>query len=241
MKRIAKFLLMAAVAGLAIVACNKPNSPSKNENKDQGQDQDKGQNDPGEPKLAIDGNFDEWESVATVAGDSDYSLILMKAQMDDSKLYFYLEADASDMYMEDSSYSNYLTLYLDCNQDGAEKVSYWGGEEGFAYDVTFQIWLMVDAKAKMANWWSGGFSGKAKIVDGIYKAEFSLGRSSKNQDDAAIAEALKSKAIYFGAVLTDQYVEHPEPGQDEGAWQDGEEIGFAPALEEEPAPIRVVR
>lgn len=233
MKKIFKFLLMAAVAGIAIVACNKPNTPAKenDKGKDEGQDQKE------EAKLAIDGKFDEWESVTAVAGDADYGLLLMKAQMDDNKLYFYMEVDAQDMCMEESSYSNYLTLYLDCGKGGSEKISYWGGEEGCSYDVHFSIWLMQETKANMANW-DKGFAGKAKIVDGIYKAEFCLGRTS---DDEAVAEALKAKAIYFGAALTDQYVEHPKEGEEEGQWMGGEEIGLAPAMDEDMAPIKIAR
>ncbi|GEM_PF-6884685 len=228
MKTNLSFLFVAAVAAFVSVSCSKPNNPTKQDNKDnQEQKDDKGDETPvDEPaKLAVDGKFGEWKDIAPIEGED--GILLMKTQTTDEKLYFYIEADVNSLYVDDCSYANYLTLYIDCG-DGANKISYWGGEEGATYDVVFQVWLMQKAKANMANW-DTGFSGKAKIEDGVYRGEFCFGRAT---------DQLKSKVLYFGANLVDQYVEYPEDGASEGAWIAGEDVGFAPAKGEDFARIK---
>ena len=70
---------------------------------------------------------------------------------------------------------------------------------------------------------------EAKIEDGVYKGEFCFGRAT---------DALKSKVMYFGVSLTDQYVEYPEDGATEGAWMPGDDIGLAPSKGEDMARIK---
>jgi hypothetical protein len=229
MKKVLSFLFVAAVAAFVLVSCSKPKTPAK-QDKDS-KEQDSGKEDEGKPqdeepaKLAVDGKFGEWADIAPVEGED--AIILMKAQMDDSKIYFYIEADAQSLCNEDSSYSNYLTIYIDCGSDSSS-ITYWGGEEGCKFDVAFQVWLMQKAKASMANW-DTGFAGRAKIEDGVYRAEFCWSRAT---------DMLKESPLYFGAYLKDQYVEYPEDGASEGAWIDGEDVGFAPAKGEDMARIK---
>lgn len=228
MKKVANLFLIMALAAFTVIACSKPKTSAKQNEKDnQSQNDDKdGETPADEPaKLAVDGKFGEWADIAPVEGED--AIILMKTQMDDSKIYFYIEADAQSLCNEDSSYSNYLTIYIDCGSDSSS-ITYWGGEEGCKYDVAFQVWLMQKAKASMANW-DTGFAGRAKIEDGVYRAEFCWSRAT---------DMLKESPLYFGAYLTDQYVEYPEDGASEGAWIAGEDVGFAPAKGEDMARIK---
>lgn len=220
MKKTAKFLLVAAVAAFTLVSCNKPATTQKDnkDNQEQKNNGDETEQPAEEVKLAVDGKFGEWADIAPIAGED--GILLMKTQTTDEKLYFYIEADVNSLFVDDCSYANYLTLYIDCG-DSANKISYWGGEEGATYDVVFQVWLMQKAKATMANW-DTGFAGKAKIEDGVYRGEFCFGRAT---------DQLKSKVLYFGANLVDQYVEYPEDGASEGAWIAGEDVGFCPERE----------
>ena len=243
MKRIFKFSLVALVAALAIVACTKNTNPEQKddqkeeqkeeEKKDEEKKDDEKKDDDGqkeeEVKLAVDGKFAEWESIDPVAGDADLNgIILMKTQVTDASLFFYIEADASLLNTEKVPYANYLTLYLDCNGDGAEKITYWGDKEegGVTYDKAFQIWLMTNGTGAMANW-DTGFAGKGKIEEGVYKGEFCLGRAD---------DLLKSKVMFFGAMVTDQSVEKNAEGGEE--WVPGDTIGICPAQEEDMAPVK---
>ena len=171
--------------------------------------------------FAVDGDFSEWESIAPVAGDADVDGIsLMKTHVTDASLFFYIEAATPQMCTENVAFANYLNLYLDCNGDGRlGKVTYWDDPEGsgVTYDKIFQIWLMTNGAAAMANW-DTGFAGKCKIEDGMYKGEFCLGR-----DD----NLLRSKVMYFGAKLTDMYVVMNDDGSEE--WKQGNTIGICPA------------
>ena len=171
--------------------------------------------------FAVDGDFSEWDSIAPVAGDAELKGIsIMKSHATDASLFFYIEADASLLNTEKVPFANYLTLYLDCNGDGeAGKVTYWDDPEGsgVTYDKTFQIWLMTNGTGAMANW-DNGFAGKGKIEEGVYKGEFCLGRADN---------LLKSKVMYFGAMVTDQSVEKNSEGGEE--WVPGDTIGICPA------------
>lgn len=224
MKKIVKILFVAFVASLTIVSCSKPNTAPKDQ--DNGTEENTDNKDKEEEaKLAVDGKFGEWASLTPVAGSD--GLLLMKAQMTDEKIYFYIEADTDAICTEDSSYANYLSIYLDCG-DGAEPLTYWGGTEGCTYGPHFDIWLMQQAKANMANW-DAGFSGKAKISDGVYRGEFCLSRAT---------EELKANIIYFGAALSDTYVEYPGEGETEGSWINGEVVGLCPEQGEDMAVIK---
>lgn len=236
MKRIVNFLLVVAVAALAVVSCNKP-SATPNKNDQNTEDNNGGQDTEEEVKLAVDGKFGEWKDITPVEGED--GLLLMKAQMTDEKLFFYIEAEVASMENDPVTYANYLDLYFDCNLGGTEKVTYWGGEgeeAGVTYDAIVEIWLMQNGKASMANWFDGGFAGRGKIEDGVYKGEFSLGRADKTRTDKTVFEnPLKAKVIYFGAHLKDQYVT-VEDGAEQ--WNGGETIGFAPAQGEDLARIK---
>lgn len=226
MRKIAKIVLFVFVMALAVVACKKNTVPQKpQENNEENKENNNGQTE--EVKLAVDGKFGEWADVSAVDGDEELSgILVMKTQVTDSKLYFYIEADAELMDTDVVPYANYLTLILDCGDAGSEKISYWGGETGSAYDLSISIWLMTNGRANMAAW-DYGFVGKGKIDGGIYKGEFSLTRS----------ELLKSKEIYFGAYLTNQTVEKDEDTGEE-LWLDGETIGVAPAQGEDMAKVK---
>ena len=228
MKKVLSFLFVAAVAAFVLVSCSKPKTPAKQDKDSKEQDsgkEDGGNQDEEEVKLAVDGKFGEWKDIDPVGGDD--AILLMKTQMNDQKIYFYIEADVNSLYVDDCSYANYLSIYIDCGEESTP-ITYWGGEEGCTYDVLFQVWLMQKAKANMANW-DTGFSGRAKIEDGVYKGEFCWTRAT---------DALKSKVLYFGASLTDQYVEYPEDGATEGAWMPGDDIGLAPSKGEDMARIK---
>ena len=213
MRKIAKFMFVAAVAAFAMVSCGKNASPTPDPQPDP---QPEPEPEPAvEVKLAVDGKFDEWKDVAEVPGAG--AIICTKTQSDDQKIYFYLEVAAAEINTENVPFANYLSLYLNCGED-TNPVDYWGDEEEPAtYDILLQIWLMTNGNANMANW-DTGFVGKAKISEGLYKAEFSLARSSN--------ELLQSKMIYYGMYLTDQTVEKDETGAE--VWMPGEEVGSSP-------------
>lgn len=213
MKKIAKFMYVAAVAAFAVIACSKP-AP-----KPDPQPEPEPEPEPTEEvKLAIDGKFDEWKDVAEVAGAG--AIICTKTQSDDKKLYFYVEASANDINTDNVPFANYLHLYLDCGEE-TETIGYWGNEESPAtFDISLSIWLMTNGTSAMANW-DAGFAGRGKLADGLYQAEFSLDRSSNT--------LLTNKMIYYGMYLTDQYVEMVD-GQE--SWQGGEGIGSSPYADE---------
>lgn len=222
MKKIAKFMFVAAVAAIALVSCkdNNPVPNKENENKENENNQGKQE----EAKLAVDGKFDEWTDITPVEGQD--AILLTKTQVDDKKLYFYVEADASLLETDKVPFANYLHLCLDCGGDGTEKISYWGGEEGSSYDAMYQIWLMTNGTAAMANW-DTGFSGKAKLDNGIYKCEISIDRSAN--------ELFSNKIIYYGIYVTDQTVE-TEDGQE--VWLGGDLSGLSPIQGEEMAKVK---
>lgn len=224
MRKVFYFMLAAFIASFAFVSCNKNEEPKKEEEEQKEQEEEKNKEEE-EVKLAIDGKFGEWASVAAVEGQD--AIILTKAQADDKNLYFYLEADLASMETEKISFANYLTLVLDCSGDGAESLTYWGGETGCTYDVSFQIWLMTNGGATMANW-DDGFTGKGKIENGVYKAEFSYSRSAN--------ELFKSKTIWYGMYVTDAFCDNSSGSEE---WGGGELIGLAPAEGEDLAKVKV--
>ena len=226
MKKITNILLVAILASFAFVACNKPaNTPKPSKDNDTetpatNDDKDKPAE---EVKLAVDGKFSEWEEVTPVQGGD--GILLAKTQVTDDKLFFYLEIDSDAMLMDDVAFANYLTLCLDCTGEGAEKVTYWGGETGATYDKAYQIWLMTGGKASVSNW-DSEFSGRAKLDNGVYKIEFSLARTT---------DLLKSKQIYFGAYLNDQSVEDEDGNEN---WIPGVVVGVVPEEGEDLAKVK---
>lgn len=227
MKKITKFLFVAALAALTVVSCGKKDpEPKPNENNEENQDPKPNENEEEEVKLAIDGKFAEWADVKTIEGSD--GLLLMKTQVTDTDLYFYMEVDAEQMITDKVPYANYLSLYFDCEGEGTGNVSYWGDEAGSNYDVLEQIWLMQNGNVSLANWSLTGLKGKGKIDGGVCKLEFSFSRSS--------SEGLfKAKNIYFGAGLTSQYVEKEEGNE---VWIEGETIGLCPAKGEDMAKVK---
>lgn len=220
MKKIAKFMFVAAVAAFALVSCEDKNPvPNKEDNKEENKEEPKE-----EAKLAVDGKFDEWANITPVEGQD--AILFTKTQVDDKKLYFYIEADASLLETDNVPFANYLHLCLDCGGDGTEKLAYWGGEEGCTYDAMYQIWLMTNGTASMANW-DAGFAGKAKLDNGIYKCEISIDRSAN--------ELFSNKIIYYGIYVTDQTVE-TEDGQE--VWLGGDLSGMSPVQGEEMAKVK---
>lgn len=228
MKKIAKLFLLAAVAAFALVSCKGKDNPvkpdDKQENPSGGDQNGGGEKQEEEIKLAIDGKFGEWDAIAPVEGEN--VILLTKTQTDENKLYFYIEADAEEMETDNIAYANYLHLYFDCGGDGAESVSYWGGETGSTYDIMYEIWLMTGGNATISQWYSGVVA-RAKISDGVYRAEISIERSSN--------ELFASKIIYYGAALTDTYVDTSEGGE---TWLGGDLIGLCPAQGEDMAKFK---
>lgn len=225
MKRVFKFMLVAAVASLALVACKKDNNPNnkEKEKEEQKDDPEKEKEPEEEVKLAVDGKFDEWASVAAVEGED--AILCTKTQTDDKKLYFYVEADVALLETEKFAFANYLHIYIDCGE-GTESTSNWGGEEGCTYDALFEIWLMQGGVAKVAQWYTG-VSGISKIDNGVLKAEFGIDRSSN--------ELFKSKTIWYGISLTDAFCDTSSGAEE---WGGGELIGIAPAQGEEMAKLK---
>lgn len=220
-------MLVTSIAALAFASCAKNDQPQKEDQKEQeGKEEGKEEGNKEqeeEVKLAVDGKFAEWADIAAVEGQD--ALLLSKTQSDANKLYFYLEADLALLNNENVGYANYLSIYLDCNGDGAGTAPYWGGEEGSSYDVVYQIWLMTKGAASLSNW-DTGFAGKGKIENGVYKAEISFPRSAN--------ELFKSKTIHYGMHLTDQYVDTSGGGED---WIVGELDSFSPVEGEDMAKM----
>lgn len=226
MKKIARILFVAAIASVALVSCKKDQKPAKDNNQEQNQDQDQNQGqDQEEVKLAIDGKFGEWASISPVEGQD--AILLTKTQVTEKKLYFYMEADTADLLTDKYAFANYLHLYLDCGGDTAEGVSYWGGETGASYDIVSEIWLMQNGAANTTSFSGYGFSGKAKIENGIFKIEFSLDRSSN--------ELLENNILYYGMALTDTYCDTSSGSEQ---WLGGELTGLAPAQDSDMAKVK---
>jgi hypothetical protein len=226
MKKIAKLMFVAAVAAFTFISCEEKDNPTPKdkENKENNEGENGGTQQQEEVKLAIDGKFDEWKDIAPVTGQD--VILLSKTQVDDNKLYFYFEADASAMETDKVAYANYLHLYLECGGDGAGTVSYWGGESGAAYDVLYEIWLMTNGNASVTHWYTG-VNGKSKIVDGIYKAEISIDRTAN--------ELFSGKILYYGIAITDTYVDTSEGSE---LWLGGDLSGLSPEQGEEMAKVK---
>ena len=175
--------------------------------------------------IKIDGDFSDWDSMEAIAGDSELSAIrLMKARMDNSKLFFYIEADAQQLMLDKVAYANYLTLYIYCNNAGGD----WGqtyewGNTSQRYQQFFQVWLMQYGKPTMANW-NNGFAGRAVLNDGVYKAEFCFSTDELPRDENG------DLGICFGAHLTDQYVAMETDGSE--YWSDAVKIGYCPSRDQ---------
>ena len=232
MRSVFKFMLVAFVASLAFVSCDKKDQPQKEKEKEkeeqkeeEGNKEQEGTQEPEqeEVKLAIDGKFGEWADIEAVEGDG--AILLTKAQADAKKLYFYLEADLAEMVNEKHDFANKLYLCLDCG-GGANSIGYWGGEEGCSYDAMYEIWLMTNGGTTMANW-DTGFAGKAKIEDGVYKAEIAYPRSAN--------EAFEAKTIWYGIYVTDTICDGSYPDEVYGG---GDLIGLAPAEGEDMAKMK---
>lgn len=222
MKKIAKFMFIAVVAVFAVVSCGKNASPTPDPTPDP---QPEPEPEPAvEVKLAIDGKFDEWKDITPVAGEG--AILFSKTQVDENKLYFYFEADMALLEAESYAYANYLHLCLDCNGEGAESTTYWGGEEGATYDVLYQIWLMQSGQARMAQWYDG-VSTAAKIENGVYKAELSIARSAN--------ELFSGNIMFYGIYVTDQACD-TSSGSEE--WLPGDMVGIAPAEGEDMAKLK---
>ena len=217
MRKVFKFMLVAAVASLAFVSCKKDNPNKEKEKEEQKEEQkEEEQKEEEEVKLAIDGKFGEWAAIAPVEGDG--AILLTKAQADDKKLYFYVEIDAALMVNEKFAYTDYLHLYLDCGGEGTSgSVTYWGGENGSLYDALYEIWLMLNGVPGTPGW-DSNLTAKAKIEDGVYKSEFSILRSAN--------DLFVSKTIWYGMTLTDTFCD-TSSGSEE--WGGGEVVGMAPA------------
>lgn len=228
MRKIFKFMLVASVCcSIAFVSCKKDESKKedqKEQEDDKDKDKDKQGGDTEEPAtLAIDGKFGEWADIAPVEGSD--GILLTKSQSDDDKLYFYAEIDVESMVKE-FAYSDYMHLYLDCGGDGANSVSYWGGESGSAYDALYEFWLVLNGVPGTPNW-DANLSAKAKIENGVYKTEFSILRAAN--------ELFSSKTIKYGMALTDTFCD-TSSGSEE--WGGGELVGLAPAQDEDMAKVK---
>lgn len=160
-----------------------------------------------EVEINIDGDFSEWKSVPSIAGDGAIKTMKMHETAD--KLYYYVEVDKTNENIktdETLDYAHRLMLCFDnCdNQGGFGSKDYWGGAK---YDKMYGIWLMQKGVANMACWDLEGF--EHKEVDGdVMKYEFGF-----NKPNEAV---FNGGAYLYGAYVNTQYVEGETWNGEEG-------------------------
>ena len=173
---------------------------------------------PAEVEFAIDGDFSEWKTVESIAGDGAIKALKMKNT--DDKMFFYLEVVKTDDVKLDATMAFAHKIML-CFDNGDNEGSFgneaWGGAK---YDKIVDIWLMQNGVPNMITWSVDNF--EHKEVDGdVQKYEFCFPKS---------ADAIFSgNSILYGAYITNQTVD-TSSGSEVWDGEDTSRIGSAPAV-----------
>lgn len=174
-----------------------------------------------EATITIDGDFSDWKTIESVAGEGALKTLKMKGI--DDMMYFYAEVEKTDDYNTNSNFAfaHQLRLCFD-NADGAgekgEGETAWGNAR---YDKIVEIWLMQNGVPNMINWDLDGFAHKEADGDEIQKYEFCFKKS--------VDPVFSSEKIVYGGYVNNRTCDNSS-GQE--VW-DGEaafRIGSAPAV-----------
>ena len=157
-------------------------------------------------EVIVDGDFSEWKSVPSIAGND--AIKTMKMQQTAEKLYFYVEIDKTNENIkldETLPYAHRLMLCFDnANNEGIFGNDDWGGAR---YDVMYGVWIMQNGVANMACFDVSGFE-HAETDGDVMKFEFGF-----NKPDHAV---FSGSSMLYGAYLNSQYVEGETWNGEEG-------------------------
>jgi len=159
-----------------------------------------------EVDVNIDGDFSEWKSVPSIAGND--AIKTMKMVQTAEKLYFYAEIDKTNENIkldETLPYAHRLMLCFDnADNEGIFGNDDWGGAR---YDVMYGVWIMQNGVADMACFDVSGFE-HAETDGDVMKFEFGF-----NKPDH---EVFSGSSMLYGAYLNSQYVEGETWNGEEG-------------------------
>lgn len=159
-----------------------------------------------EVEVIVDGDFSEWKSVPSIAGND--AIRTMKMQQTAEKLYFYVEIDKTNENIKLDETLPYAHRLMLCFDNGDNKGSFgnddWGGAR---YDVMYGVWIMQNGVANMACFDVSGFE-HAETDGDVMKFEFGF-----NKPDH---EVFSGSSMLYGAYLNSQYVEGETWNGEEG-------------------------
>lgn len=159
-----------------------------------------------EVEVNIDGDYSEWKSVPSIAGDGAIKAMKMYETAD--KLYYYVEVDKNNENIKTSETLDYAHKLMLCFDDGDNKGSFGGADwAGAKYDKMYGIWLMQKGVANMACTDLEGFE-HAETDGDLMKFEFGF-----NKPNEAV---FNGGAYLYGAYVNTQYVEGATTSGEEG-------------------------
>lgn len=173
---------------------------------------------------AVDGVFDDWNDIEGIEGTG--ALQLFKMQSDDTKMYFYMEVDKSNVLDGNLAYAHKVMLCFD-NGDFVGENSVLDVWNDYGFDKIVDIWMMQGGVPNMVTWGLDGFAHKE--VDGdIQKYEFCFNKS--------IDPVFSGAMMRYGAFINTQNCD-TSTGAEVWSGDANEGIGFAPAASENMATI----
>lgn len=167
-----------------------------------------------EVEINIDGDYSEWKSVPSIAGDGAIKTMKMYETAD--KLYYYVEVDKNNENIKTDATLDYAHKLMLCFDNCDNKGSFGGADwAGAKYDKMYGIWLMQKGAANMACTDLEGFE-HAETDGDLMKFEFGFTKPNE--------AVFNGGAYLYGAYVNTQYVENATPNGEEGV-----HAGSAPA------------
>lgn len=208
MKKVFKFALVALAAAAMMASCDKkddPKDPNNNGNENNPKD---------EVNIKVDGNFDDWATVAGVDGQD--AIIKFKGFGDDKNLYLYMELDNTALdYTTGYAFSNYMSLYFS-DGTGESTATLWDAP----YNQLLQIWMLTENSFSMTQW-SIDLNFKTKVDGNKRMLEMAIPRSFGGEEGV-----LSGKSVLVGVSFDDTFCAIVDGKED---WNWGSEtVGCAP-------------
>ncbi len=167
-----------------------------------------------EVEINIDGDYSEWKSVPSIAGDGAIKTMKMYETAD--KLYYYVEVDKNNENIKTDATLDYAHKLMLCFDNCDKKGSFGGADwAGAKYDKMYGIWLMQKGAANMSCTDLEGFE-HAETDGDLMKFEFGFTKPNE--------AVFNGGAYLYGAYVNTQYVENATPNGEEGV-----HAGSAPA------------